>query len=123
MQRLFSPSPWIVSWLVCLAAVAGGFWAKPLYAQDKAPFGNSVPFTTTQPSGLPAGWQVLAGVSDITTDDQGYTHFRKDINSDCQFSDHNYTLDLPVDPARMSDIRLTMSNYDVDYYDPQECEG
>jgi hypothetical protein len=45
------------------------------------------------------------------------------VNSACLFTDHKYNLNLPEDPARMSDIRLTMSNHDVDYFDPQDCEG
>lgn len=58
-----------------------------------------------------------------TTNNQGDTIWRADINSGCQYSDHNYSLDIPVDPNLMSDIVFTMTNYDVDYNDPQSCLG
>lgn len=45
----------------------------------------------------------------------GFTVWRKNIGSACISADHNYTLDVPEDPAQMSDIQYTMSNFDVDY--------
>ena len=56
------------------------------------------------------------------TDSDGFTHWRSAIDSGCSFSDHSYALDIDVDPERMSDISYRMSNYDVDYNDPQFCE-
>jgi len=56
------------------------------------------------------------------TDSDGFTHWRSEIVSGCSFSDHSYALDIDVDPERMSDISYRMSNYDVDYNDPQFCE-
>jgi hypothetical protein len=59
--------------------------------------------------------------AEITPD--GFTVWKKEINSGCQFSDYNYTLDVDADPNEMSDIMYTMTNYDVDYNDPQTCEA
>ena len=53
----------------------------------------------------------------------GYTVWRKDLEGTCSYNDHNYTLDIPADPNEMSDISYSMSNYDVDYNDPQQCKG
>src|SRR4051812_20182521 len=61
-------------------------------------------------------------VASVSTQ-SGYTSWRLDVNSDCLFSDHNYMLDIPADPAQMSDITYTMTNFDVDYNDPQGCTG
>lgn len=55
------------------------------------------------------------GAWEVSSTSDGYTVWRKEINSGCLFSDHNYTLDIPADPNEMSDIRYTMTNYDVDY--------
>lgn len=56
----------------------------------------------------PSSWTQLAAPA-------GFTTWRKDINSGCSFSDHNLSLDIPADPADMSEISYSMSNYDVDY--------
>src|SRR5512133_2002003 len=60
---------------------------------------------------------------EVTTTPDGFTIWKKTINSGCSFSDHNYALDVPADPNDMSDISYQMTNYDVDYNDPQGCEG
>ena len=67
-----------------------------------------------QPGGpIPPGPQSEPWVQ-MGTDD-GYTTWRKDVNSGCSFSDHSYSLDVPEEPDNLSDIHYTMSNYDVDY--------
>jgi len=58
-----------------------------------------------------------------TSAQNGFTTWHLDVNSGCIFSDHSYTLDIPVDPTVMSDITYTMTNFDVDYNDPQGCQG
>ena len=60
--------------------------------------------------------------NDFTTPD-GFTHFHVDANSSCLFADHNYSVNIPLDPARLSQISYLMTNYDVDYNDPQGCLG
>lgn len=82
-------------------------------AQDQRPPDEPDPVASSQVAGM---WQV-------STTADSYTVWRKDINSDCSFSDHKYTLDIPADPDTMSDISYTMTNYDVDYNDPQGCAG
>jgi hypothetical protein len=62
-------------------------------------------------------------LSQVFETDDGFTVWRKDINVQCSFSDHHYTLDITTDPAELSDISYTMTNYDVDYNDPQGCWG
>ncbi len=57
------------------------------------------------------------------TDANGYTYWRNEVNAYCSFSDHNFTLNIDADPAEMSDISYIMTNYDVDYQDPQGCTG
>lgn len=90
-------------------------WGRPAAAQSDPPAGPDKPDTATAPL------QVVESPVTITAEDV-YTVWRKEINSGCSFSDHNYTLDIPEDPENMSDIRFTMSNYDVDYASPG-CPG
>ena len=61
--------------------------------------------------------------TEVFVDEEGYTHWRSTINSGCSFSDHNYSLDVQGEPLEMSSISYSMSNYDVDYNDPQGCPG
>jgi len=56
----------------------------------------------------------VAASAHSTPSADGYIHWRKDINSGCSFSDHNLTLDIDVDPAQLSEISYTMTNWDVD---------
>ena len=85
-------------------------------AQDPQPspdFEGAAPF---EPGPSADPWQVSASVD-------SYTTWRRKINQGCSFSDHYYTLDIPADPNEMSDISYSMSNWDVDYNDPQGCAG
>ena len=78
-----------------------------------------------RPEGSPVPGRIPlpeAAQSTFTTPD-GFTHFHLDVNSACLFSDHSYTLNIPVDPARMHEVSYLMTNYDVDYNDPQGCPG
>ncbi len=54
--------------------------------------------------------------------DDGYTHWRLDLDTICRFSDHNYVLNIQEDPAILSEILLTANTWDVDYRDPKECK-
>ncbi len=101
-----------VTKIVIFAILATLLLFTPLHAQDTGVQPNGEPTST---DAISAGWTVL--------NEDGYTKWRLPVDSACLFTDHSYTLDLPEEPARMSDIRLTMTNYDVDYFDPQECEG
>ena len=53
----------------------------------------------------------------------GETVWHKDVNSGCSFSDHNIYIDIDVDPAEISDTVIRLTNWDVDYNDPQGCSG
>ncbi|HVG60443.1 MAG TPA: Ig-like domain-containing protein [Hyalangium sp.] len=94
--------------------VAAAFWVTLLpgvaFAQDR--------WDGSTPSWLPSagGWQ-------IQSSSDGFTTWRLEVNSGCQFFDHSYTLDIPPAPEHLSDISYSMSNYDVDYNDPQGCQG
>lgn len=107
VERLFVI--FVVSFVVSIGAL---LFASPASAQD-AP----------QPPGgaalAPAS--VQATLSEVTPD--GFTVWRRDIGVSCSFSDHNYTLEVNANPGEMSDISYSMTNYDVDYNDPQGCEG
>ena len=79
----------------------------------------------SRPEGSPIPGRVVLEApqqNDFTTPD-GFTHFHLDVNSGCQFTDHSYALNIPLDPARLSQISYLMTNYDVDYNDPQGCLG
>jgi hypothetical protein len=55
--------------------------------------------------------------------EQGDTIWRKDVNSGCSYADHHITINIPVEPDEISDTKITMTNQDVDYNDPQGCQG
>ena len=110
---------WTFRWCAVVMFLAV-FLVLPLgertYGQDPQP--------PDDPEGVvPIRPGTVAGVWQVSTTSDGYTVWRKEINSGCRFSDHNYTLDIPADPDEMSDIRYTMTNWDVDYNDPQSCAG
>ena len=58
----------------------------------------------------------------IYTND-GFTIWKETVSTGCSYSDHNFSLDVSTDPQFMSDISYQMTNLDVDYNDPQSCEG
>ncbi len=59
-----------------------------------------------------------------TLKESGDTVWRKDVNSGCSYVDHNITINIPVEPDEISDAKITMTNEDVDYIDPDEvCRG
>ncbi|HKF41701.1 MAG TPA: Ig-like domain-containing protein [Thermoanaerobaculia bacterium] len=72
---------------------------------------------------IPGRIELPEAVQSTFTTPDGFTHFRLDVNSGCLFADHNYMLSIPVDPAKMHKISYLMTNYDVDYNDPQGCPG
>jgi hypothetical protein len=77
-----------------------------------------------QPGALSAnGPNGAEAITTVTDEKDGFTVWRKEINSGCSFADHSYTIDVTADPADMSEIKYSMSNFDVDYNDPQGCEG
>lgn len=88
------------------------FLTTPVQAQD----------TPDTSSALPAAQSDLPAAPTVVNED-GYTTWRLEVHSGCVFSDHKYTFNLPEDPQHMADIRMTMDNFDVDYFDPQECKG
>lgn len=98
--------------VLLLAGILLGLSGSTAHAQD-----------TEQPDVMPP-WAppALEAVSTFETDD-GFTVWRKDINVQCSYNDHAYTLDITADPADMSAISYVMTNFDVDYNDPQGCPG
>ncbi len=94
----------------CLLLLADG--SSVTYAQDIPPDGGAAPLS-------PAGAREM--MSEVTPD--GYTVWRQQIDSGCSYADHSYTLDVPMDPAEMSDISYSMTNFDVDYSNAQDCEA
>lgn len=53
----------------------------------------------------------------------GETVWHVDVNSGCSFSDHYIYVDIDVDPKEITDAKITLTNWDVDYNDPQSCAG
>ena len=53
----------------------------------------------------------------------GFTIWKEIVSSSCSYVDHNYSLNIAQDPQFMSDISYQMTNFDVDYNDPQSCVG
>ena len=74
-------------------------------------------------SGEGSRWVPKLQAWQTTSTPDGFTVWRKTIDSGCSYSDHNYTLDIPAEPANMSEISYSMSNYDVDYTDTGTCPG
>lgn len=85
---------------------------KPVHAQ-----GGDNPADST------ATGEVRPAAVQTTLDGDGYTHWRLDLDPTCRFYDHSYTLNVPEEPGKLSDISLTATTFDVDYLDPQDCEG
>src|SRR3972149_6942262 len=53
----------------------------------------------------------------------GDTVWHTDVNSSCSYSDHYINIDIDVEPNEIKDAKITMTNWDVDYNDPQSCSG
>jgi len=53
----------------------------------------------------------------------GRTVWRTDVNSDCSYYDYDIKVNIDVDPKLIQDPKLIMTNYDVDYNDPQGHEN
>ncbi|MPV87007.1 Ig-like domain-containing protein, partial [Ostreibacterium oceani] len=53
----------------------------------------------------------------------GRTYWRTEGNKSCLYSDHFYTIDIPVDPEKLHEVKFEVNNYDIDYRDPQGCPG
>lgn len=104
---------WRLSVQLLVLALLLGFAAERVAAQDKRPQDPPPP---TVRAVAPRPWKVLAA-------EDGYTVWRQDVNAACSYNDHNFTLDIPQDPKDMTDISYSMTDYDVDYNDPQGCEG
>ena len=94
----------------CLLLLADG--ARVAQAQDIPPADGAAPLSPAGP---------LQTLSEVTPD--GYTIWRQQIDSGCSYADHSYTLDVAADPAEMSDISYSMTNFDVDYSNAQDCEA
>ncbi len=50
-----------------------------------------------------------------TVDEQGYTVWQTSGTSYCSFSDHEITIEIDVDPQKITELSLIINAYDVDY--------
>jgi len=110
MKKCASFSEWFIAVLLtCCLVLSGGM----SLAQDERC--SSEPSANTLDNG--------SGLEQQRLSESGDTVWRKDVNSGCSFSDHNITVNIPVEPDEISDAKITMTNEDVDYNDPQSCSG
>lgn len=91
--------------LMHLAFVVSLITFSPSFASDD-------PYTSNK---IPAFERPQGGAG------SGQTIWHKDVNSGCSYSDHDIYIDIDVDPALIKDAKIKMSNWDVDYNDPQSC--
>lgn len=63
----------------------------------------------------------LTGVSKVHADEDEYTIWGVDVNSGCQYSDHNIYIDIDARPGDITDLSLTIHAYDVDFKGSEWC--
>jgi hypothetical protein len=101
-------------WLAVLPAVVlSCLLGGAASAQDSREKG---PRVLSMPAPPGEGWAASSAAA-------GYTVWRKNVSPSCIYADHDYILDIPVEPAELSDITYSMNSFDVDYGDAQSCEG
>lgn len=59
----------------------------------------------------------------FTIQQEGEKIWHLDIDSGCNYSDHNIYMDIDVDTRDITNSKIRMTNEDVDYNDPQSCSG